>query len=270
MSQKYIHCSWDILEPGSLIPRIPKSRVIGPNISEDDSTPRICVADTVQRALMAMPGTGKIIKIMQKYKVPVIIHAYYLEQDWKSIRRPRKNEVPDVELTGECWMLKPPISVMRRDYLVKNPVIESTKDLNGTDMEALYGCMLKPVTFQSNFQNFLDSLTLTKYVGAPDVMDLKKAASSRTFMMNMDEELYQMVTDAQTEKLWAMLTDIPFDEDPEGRMLLSEDFALWKAGMEREDIWEWFDENHSKGVGWMMEHNWDIMRKCRQEASHER
>ena len=101
MSQKYIHCSWDILEPGSLIPRIPKSRVIGPNISEDDSTPRICVADTVQRALMAMPGTGKIIKIMQKYKVPVIIHAYYLEQDWKSIRRPRKNEVPDVELTGK-------------------------------------------------------------------------------------------------------------------------------------------------------------------------
>ena len=94
MSQKYIHCSWDILEPGSLIPRIPKSRVIGPNISEDDSTPRICVADTVQRALMAMPGTGKVIKIMQKYKVPVIIHAYYLEQDWKSIRRPRKNEAP--------------------------------------------------------------------------------------------------------------------------------------------------------------------------------
>lgn len=41
MSQKYIHCSWDILEPGSLIPRIPKSRVIGPNISEDDSTPII-------------------------------------------------------------------------------------------------------------------------------------------------------------------------------------------------------------------------------------
>ena len=89
-------------------------------------------------------------------------------------------------------------------------------------------------------------------------------------MLNMDEELYQMITDAQTEKLWAKLTDIPFDEDPEGRMLLSEDFALWKTGMEREDIWEWFDENHSKGVGWMMEHNWDIMRKCRQEDSHER
>lgn len=71
-------------------------------------------------------------------------------------------------------------------------------------------------------------------------------------------------------KEWAKLTDIPFDEDPEGRMLLSEDFALWKAGTEREEIWEWFDEHHSKGAGWMMENNWDIMRKCRQEASHER
>ena len=270
MSENYVHCSWDILEPDSLVPRIPKTRIDGPNVKEDDTVPRICVSDTVQRALMAMPGTGKIIKNMQKYKVPVIIHAYYLEQDRKSIRRPRKSEVPDVELTGECWMLKPPISVIRRDYLVKNPAIESIQDLNGTDMEALCGCTLKPVKFQSNFQNFLDSLPLTKYAGAPDVKDLKKAASFRTFMQNMDEELYQMVTDAQTEKLWAKLTDIPFDEDPEGRMLLSEDFALWKAGTEREEIWEWFDEHHSKGVGWMMENNWDIMRKYRQEASHER
>lgn len=138
MSDKYIHCSWDILEPGSLIPRIPKSRVNGPNISEDDCTPRICVADTVQRALMAMPGTGKIIRIMQKYNIPVVIHAYYLEQDWKAIRRPRESEVPDVGLTGEYWMLKPPIHVTRRDYLVTNPSIESIKDLNGTDVYKFY------------------------------------------------------------------------------------------------------------------------------------
>ena len=270
MSQKYIHCSWDILEPDSLAPRVPKTRIDGPNAKEDDRIPRICVSDTVERALKAMPGTGRIIDIMKKYQIPVIIHAYYLEQDHKAIRRPRKTEVPDVELTHECWMMKPPIHVRRKDYLIEQSVVLTDVDINETESDFLIGCVLKPVKFQSNFQNFLDSLPLTKYVGAPDVKDLKKAASFRTFMLNMDEELYQMVTDAQTEKLWAKLTDIPFDEDPEGRMLLSEDFALWKAGMEREDIWEWFDENHSKGVGWMMEHNWDIMRKCRQEASHER
>ena len=76
MSENYVHCSWDILEPDSLVPRIPKTRIDGPNVKEDDTVPRICVSDTVQRALMAMPGTGKIIKNMQKYKVPVIIHAY--------------------------------------------------------------------------------------------------------------------------------------------------------------------------------------------------
>ena len=266
----YIHCSWDVLEPDTLIPRVPNSRVCGPNVSEDDSVPRICVADTVQRALMAMPGTGKVIRVMQKYNIPVIIHVYYLEQDRKAIRHPRKNQVPDVELTGECWMLKPPLSVTRRDYLIKNPTIESITDLNGIETEVLCGCMLKPVKFQSNFQNFLDSLPLTKYVGAPNKKSLNKVASFRTFMLNMDEEFYQMVTDAQAEKLWAKLTDIPFDEDPEGRMLLPDDFALWEKGTEREDIWEWFDRNHSKGIGWIMEHNWDIMRKCRQEADHER
>ena len=249
MSEKYIHCSWDILEPDSLTPRVPKSRINGSKASEDDKTPRICVAETVQRALMAMPGSGKVIKTMQKYNIPIIIHAYYLEQDWKAIRRPRKSEVPDVELTGECWMLKPPISVMRRDYLVRNPAIASVKDVNGTEVEVLCGCTLKPVKSQSNYQNFLNSLPLTKYVGTPNEKKLKKAASFRTLMQNLDEEFYRKITDAQVETLWTKLADIPFDEDPEGT--------------EREEIWEWFDENHSHGVGWMMEHNWDIMRKCR-------
>lgn len=49
MSQKYIHCSWDILEPDSLVPRVPKTRIDGPNAKEDDRIPRICVSDTVER-----------------------------------------------------------------------------------------------------------------------------------------------------------------------------------------------------------------------------
>lgn len=36
---KYIHCSWDILEPDSLVPRVPETIITGPNVTEDSKTP---------------------------------------------------------------------------------------------------------------------------------------------------------------------------------------------------------------------------------------
>ena len=45
---KYIHCSWDILEPDSLVPRVPETIITGPNVTEDSKTPRICVAGQME------------------------------------------------------------------------------------------------------------------------------------------------------------------------------------------------------------------------------
>lgn len=55
---RVVHCSWDRLEPGVLVPRIPKSAITGPNVSEDRTIPRICVARSVQDALVSMPRTA--------------------------------------------------------------------------------------------------------------------------------------------------------------------------------------------------------------------
>lgn len=33
---------------------------------------------------------------------------------------------------------------------------------------------------------------------------------------------------------------------------LDVDWQGWSKGTHREEIWHWFDENHSKGVGWLM------------------
>lgn len=52
---KYIHCSWDILEPDSLVPRVPETIITGPNLTEDSKTPRICVTGSVQDALNPFP-----------------------------------------------------------------------------------------------------------------------------------------------------------------------------------------------------------------------
>lgn len=102
---KYIHCSWDILEPDSLVPRVPETIITGPNLTEDSKTPRICVAGSVQDALKSIPGCGIMIRNMRKYHIPLIIHAYYLEQDPQYVYKPTDAEVPDAAYTGEYWML---------------------------------------------------------------------------------------------------------------------------------------------------------------------
>lgn len=61
---KYIHCSWDILEPDSLVPRVPETIITGPNLTEDSKTPRICVAESVQDALKSIPGCSIMIRNM--------------------------------------------------------------------------------------------------------------------------------------------------------------------------------------------------------------
>lgn len=58
--------------------------------------------------------------------------------------------------------------------------------------------------------------------------------------------------DYKLEKLWDDLEDVPFDENNEGEFILSEKWRHFPKGTEREDIWRFFDEQHSQGVVWLM------------------
>lgn len=60
---------------------------------------------------------------------------------------------------------------------------------------------------------------------------------------NMDKEL---------EALWAELEDVPFDEEENGRLVLAEPWHDFPAGTDRETIWYYFDERHSKGVAFLL------------------
>jgi len=44
------------------------------------------------------------------------------------------------------------------------------------------------------------------------------------------------------------LEDIPFDENKEGELTISQDFHIFEKGTDRNEIWHWFDEKHDKGV----------------------
>lgn len=61
------------------------------------------------------------------------------------------------------------------------------------------------------------------------------------------------MTDEKLKIMWSELTDVPFDEDYETQELyLAEDWKHFKTGTWREDIWHWFDDNHSEGVVYLM------------------
>ena len=55
--------------------------------------------------------------------------------------------------------------------------------------------------------------------------------------------------DVVVEELWDDLADVPIDPETEE---LDEPYYIWPKGTDKEDIWHWFDEHHSKGVAYLL------------------
>lgn len=55
--------------------------------------------------------------------------------------------------------------------------------------------------------------------------------------------------DNELEELWTQFSDVPMGPDTE---CIEEAFGEFPAGTNREDIWHWFDERHSKGIAYLM------------------
>lgn len=60
------------------------------------------------------------------------------------------------------------------------------------------------------------------------------------------------LTDREIEILWDELTNVPFDEDADGNLVLAEDWRQFTKGTEREEIWHWFDNAYSRGVHYLL------------------
>lgn len=61
-------------------------------------------------------------------------------------------------------------------------------------------------------------------------------------------ESYKSYSDSIIEEMWQALDDVPFDEQANGEMILSEKWLSFDEGTTRDDIWHWFDKHYSKGV----------------------
>lgn len=55
--------------------------------------------------------------------------------------------------------------------------------------------------------------------------------------------------DSEIEALWQAFSDVPMNPETEKT---EAPFLGFPVGTDREDIWHWFDERHSKGVAWLL------------------
>lgn len=105
----------------------------------------------------------------------------------------------------------------------------------------------------------LDTLTteelISKIKADGKISGCSKVTSSRKFTKypaNYVKASIGTYTDSQLEQMWLDLTDVPFDETEDGKLVLAEDWKQFPAGTDREDIWYFFDENYSKGVAYLL------------------
>lgn len=63
------------------------------------------------------------------------------------------------------------------------------------------------------------------------------------------QESAVIVRDKALEDLWEQLTDVPMNAETE---CIEEPFIHFPEGTHREEIWRWFDTQHSKGVAYLM------------------
>lgn len=159
MKKNYmVHCSFEIVE--KFEPRIPKNRIEGNALSEDNTIPRICVSTDIRKAINAIPDGGLTIKLMKEMKIPMIIHAYYLYSN--NFIKPSKELLPDVDMSGEHWLLQEPDKIYRKDYEILNPYFLEVTDVNERKGTFMVGCNLRQAKFQDNLENFCKACHITK------------------------------------------------------------------------------------------------------------
>ena len=75
--------------------------------------------------------------------------------------------------------------------------------------------------------------------------------NGRTLALVPEVDSFEKIelTDEVLEQLWQNFADVPMNPDTEK---MEAWFLHFSAGTDREDIWKWFDQHHSKGVAYLL------------------
>lgn len=84
--------------------------------------------------------------------------------------------------------------------------------------------------------NFIDDKEKMK-----DLFELSKNDFLKMYSYLTEEEYENTI-----DKLWEKLGNVLVDETG---VYIDEDFYIWKKGIEKEEIWHWFDVRITGGIG---------------------
>lgn len=86
----------------------------------------------------------------------------------------------------------------------------------------------------------LDRLNTENRIDYKDYCDIQDGLDEIESLRDRDEVL---------EELWAQFGDVPMNPETE---CIEEPFMGWGAGVNREEIWHWFDQRYSKGIAYLL------------------
>ena len=185
--RKYIHVSFDLVD--QFEPKIPDTTLD----REDKVTPRICTAPTLLDALQAMTHPAMVIRKLKEIGIPPIIHAYYLTSD--KICIPTVEQLPDVDITGERWIMDRPSKVLRRDYqIVDDEYLPRINLIDGKRSYFLLSCRFIPVHYQDNYQNLWNAVLGMDHSDRKAIHNVERVIPFRTLMQELskNEKLDQL------------------------------------------------------------------------------
>lgn len=142
-----------------------------------------------------MPGSGRCIKAMRKFGLPIVLHAYHFMAEGKDIYAPTTSQVPDAAYTGELWLVKmPEKKPVRTDYLITDELIQQVTDQNERPFDRFIRADIVQTGYQSNYGNFVKRLLeMNPEAKIPDEKYWKNVISFRKLMLNMDDTLLGMI-----------------------------------------------------------------------------
>ena len=127
-----------------------------------------------------------------------------------------------------------------------------TTDLNNKikmRVEDFKATVVETIDFAVNQKGYAINDLTVEFI-AEDITGVIKSWHGKEHDMN--NVGLSIIKDVLNEEKWRELADVPFEENEHGLLVLENDWLHFNKGTNREEIWHWFNGEHSKGVHFLL------------------